>query len=195
MPRLFAAIPVPPGVAASLSDALPGGLPALRRVAPELLHVTLAFVGQVGEDRVSGVRAALAESVRGVPAFRVAFTGLALFPEHGPPRIVWAATDAGREIERTGAAVRRALDEHRIPFDRKPLRPHVTLARVRDGARATDAAAIAEAVAAARVPEGLAFAADALHLMESVLSRSGPRYSSIARVALVDDGTDGAPGG
>lgn len=195
MPRLFVSIPIPADVAGPLAAGLPSDLPALRRVAPELLHVTLAFVGSMDEGRVADVVAAVQDAVRGARAFRVAFIELGRFPEHGPPRIVWAGTSAAREIERAGGAVRRALEAHRVPFDPKPLRAHVTLARVRDGAGADGAAAVGRAVSVARVPEGLGFVADAVHVMESVLSRSGPRYSSRARVALVDGGKDEAPAG
>ncbi|MDE3112926.1 MAG: RNA 2',3'-cyclic phosphodiesterase [Chloroflexota bacterium] len=195
MPRLFVAVPIPTDVAVALARSLPAEAPALRRVAPELLHVTLAFLGAVPEERVADAAAAVAQAVRGRRAFRVAFTGLGRFPEHGPPRLAWAGTDAGREIEAVGGAVRHALEARDLPFDPKPLRPHVTLARVREGTPAGEAAAVGAALAAARLPRRLAFTADAVHLMESVLSRSGPRYSSRARAALTGGGNEGASAG
>ena len=80
--------------------------------------------------------------------------------------------------------VRASLEAAGLPFDPKPLQPHITLARIRDDASVEQARAVASAVAAARVPEGLAFEVDGIDVMSSVLTRSGPRYSLVARAPL-----------
>lgn len=41
-------------------------------------------------------------------------------------------------LERLGRAVRRELRRYRVPYDRKPLRPHLTLARPGDRLPAAD---------------------------------------------------------
>jgi RNA 2',3'-cyclic 3'-phosphodiesterase len=168
-----------------LARALPD-LPALRKVAPELMHVTLAFLGAVEEDRVPRVVDAARAAAAGNAPFDIDVTGLGRFPQHGPPRTLWAGVDAraADAVVRTGAAVRAELLRHGVPFDPKPLRAHITLARVREGAGAEDARAVAAALAAARIP-ALRFRAAAIHVMESALGRGGPRYTSRAAVPLV----------
>lgn len=183
MPRIFVAIPVPPALAAELARALPA-LPGLKRVAPELLHVTLAFVGQVEEERVADVIAAAAAAAAASGALDIGLATVRRFPDRGRPSMIWAGTGAAApSIERLGGAVRTELGRRRVPFDAKPLRAHVTLARVRDSASADEAEAIDAAVRAARV-DGLAFRAGDLHVMESRLSPKGPLYSSRARFPL-----------
>lgn len=183
MPRIFVAIPLPPAVAADLARSLPA-LPGLRRAEPDLLHLTLAFVGRIAEERVPDVVAAAEAAARGSGAFDVPLTAVGRFPDHGPPSVVWAGTGAAAEaIERLGAAVRAELGRRRIPVDAKPLRAHITLARVRDGATADEARAIDAAVKAARTGT-LAFRAEDVHVMESRLGPKGPRYSSRARIPL-----------
>lgn len=195
MPRLFVAIALPADVAAALAAALPTDSPALRRVAPALLHVTLAFIGSVGEERVPEIARAVEAAVRDSPAFVIPFDRVGRFPERGPIRVVWAGTGpAAERIEHLGVGVRATLAREGVPFDPKPLRPHVTLARVRDGATERELSRVAAAVAAARLPVGLAATADAVHLMESVLSRGGPRYSSRARSALTGTPEGGRAG-
>lgn len=150
------------------------------------MHVTLAFLGEVGEDQVArAVEAAGAAAIGSAP-FDVAVTGIGRFPGHGPPRTIWAGVDgrAADQIVRCGAAVRAELLRHGLQFDPKPLRAHVTLARVRDGASGEEAAAVETALAAARLPE-LRFRAAALHVMESTLGRGGARYRSRGEAALV----------
>ena len=142
MPRIFVAIPIPAQVATALDRLLPP-LPSLRRVAPELMHVTLAFIGQVGEERVADVTAAVGVAALASGPVPVDLSTVGSFPEHGLPRLVWAGSGprAAAAIVRIGASVRAELLRHRVPFDPKPLRAHVTIARVREEASAEDARA------------------------------------------------------
>ncbi len=70
-----------------------------------------------------------------------------------------------------------------MPFDDKPFRSHVTLARVKRDI-VPEAASDLVAALAALAPPLLRFQADALHLVESTLSPKGPRYSTVQVVAL-----------
>jgi 2'-5' RNA ligase len=104
---------------------------------------------------------------------------------------------AADRVVRLGGAVRAELLRRQVRFDAKPLRAHVTLARVRDGASDDEARAIAAAVTAARL-DGLAFRADEVQVVESTLSSrvppggsrvppggsKAPLYSSRARIPL-----------
>lgn len=190
MLRIFVALPVPLEVSSLLAAVLPGDLAGLRRVGADLLHVTLAFVGWMGEERLADVTAAVGPAAREVRAFRVGLEGVGRFPPSGRPSVIWAGVgdEARAEIERLGQLVRSGLERRRVPFDPKPLRSHITLARVSDRATEEEARSIAAAAAAARLPAGLAFRAEAVHVMQSVLTRAGPRYSSRARIPLPEGG-------
>lgn len=186
MIRIFVALPVPPDVAEHLAALLPADLGGLKRVGPELMHITLAFVGWLAEQRVEQVGAAVRVAASGARPFEVELAGVGRFPPSGRPRVVWAATAPASAdlIEGLGAVVRDALAEASIPFDLKPLRPHITLARVREDAALEEARAIGSAVARSRLGAGLRFPADSVHVMRSTLSPRGPRYSSLAQIAL-----------
>lgn len=182
--RLFVAIPLPPDVAEDVFRILPEGPRALRRVRPELLHLTLAFLGDTPEGRVPAVVAAAGEAAGSARPFEVELARLGRFPEQGTPTTIWIAVGAGAaEVSRLGDRVRAALRRSRLEFDDKPFRPHVTLARVRDGAPLDEARAIAAAVAGAPAA-GLRFDVDAVEVVRSVLSPRGPRYSSLGSLPL-----------
>lgn len=154
------------------------------------MHVTLAFLGQVGEDQVERAVEAVSAGAIGSAPFDVVVTGIGRFPGHGPPRTIWAGLDgrAADQVVRCGAAVRAELLRHGLQFDPKPLRAHVTLARVREGASGDETAAVEAVLAAARLAE-LRFRAAALHVMESTIGRGGPRYRSRGEAALVGPAT------
>lgn len=186
MPRIFIAIPLPPDLAQKVAALVPDH-PALRRVDPALLHFTLAFVGSLPEERVADVAEAVTAAGNGVRAFRMSLDEVGRFPPSGLPRVIWAGSGdpaAGSRLVELGAAVRAELARRSVPFDAKPLLPHVTLARVRDGATRDDAQAIRGSLAVVRVPAGLGFDAQVVHVMESVLGPKGPRYSTRAEIAL-----------
>ena len=141
------------------------------------MHVTLAFLGPTPDDRLPDVTAAVEAAASGVTAFDIEIDHPGRFPPTGKPRVVWLGIGAGAPaMLALGERVRSELVRRDIAFDRKPLRAHVTLARVREDVALVDARSIAAATEAMRIPH-LRFRADAAVLFESVLSPRGPRYT------------------
>jgi 2'-5' RNA ligase len=153
-------------------------------VKPELMHVTLAFLGQTSDDRLADVTAAVEAAAGGVTAFDIEIDHSGRFPPTGKPRVVWLGIGAGAPaVLALGDRIRAELTRREITFDRKPLRAHVTLARAREDVKLVDARAIAAAVEAMRIPH-LRFRADAVVVFESVLSPRGARYSPRSSASL-----------
>ncbi len=186
--RLFVAIPLPAELATAAFTVLPE-IPALRRVRPELMHVTLAFLGAVPDERLADVVGAATAAASGRRAFSVAIDTVGRFPSGGAPTVAWLGVGEGaNEMTILAESLRRSLAAASLPFDAKPFRPHVTLARVRDRAGRDEVRAIAAAIARARVP-AMRFTAEAVSVVESVVSSKGPRYTALAVVPLVVGGT------
>jgi 2'-5' RNA ligase len=184
MIRVFVALPIPLDVATRLVGLVPQELEGLKPVGPELMHVTLAFVGWLDESRVPEVTAAVERAVAGARGFDVGLAGVGRFPPTGRPRVVWVGTTAGPQIEELADHVRTQLGRHGVPFDPKPVRPHVTLGRAREDASLESARAVAAAVRGAQVPPGLRLRVNAVEVMRSTLTPRGAQYSVLARVPL-----------
>jgi RNA 2',3'-cyclic 3'-phosphodiesterase len=180
--RLFLAVRFPPDLAAEASAALPD-LRLLRRVAPELMHVTLAFVGNVPESTLADATAAANEAADATPSFTLRIGALGQFPERGRPHVVWLGFTEPAPLTDLAARTRGALTAHGVSFDDKPFRPHLTLARVREEADRVEVRDLAIALRSAKPPLGT-FTVDALHVIESTLSPKGPRYTARATAAL-----------
>ena len=104
----------------------------LRLANPALWHVTLAFLGDVEDDRLDlaiGALDAAAASVSVPAPIRIAGGGTF---GRGRFTTAWAGL-AGGDLEPSAAAARRALKHARLPYDRKPFRPHLTIARPATG--------------------------------------------------------------
>ncbi len=158
----------------------------LKRVAPQLLHFTLAFIGYVPEARLDPAQIALRAALADRPAIRARLGNLGAFPNARRPRVVWVGLAEGAVEARTYAlAVRQELAAREVPFDDAPPVAHLTIARLRDDVGGVDRSALAQAVTAlaSEVPP-LAFRLDTAVLFESRLSPRGPTYLPLREVPL-----------
>jgi RNA 2',3'-cyclic 3'-phosphodiesterase len=153
------------------------------RLAPrERWHLTVAFLGDVAPDRVPDALDALGKAVAGweARAPRVRLAGGGRFGR-GKFTIVWTGV-GGEEASLTLLAdsVRRQLKRARVPFDHKPFRPHLTLARPSGRLSPTEVAAD---LAVLRAYQGPFWTVDELRLVRSHLGPD-PVYEPLATLPL-----------
>src|SRR2546430_5286414 len=133
--RTFVAIRLDETVRAALGAAIEG----LRRVArdvawvaPENLHLTLKFLGQVREARTAELVAAIAQATSGFAAFEATVAGLGAFPTPTRPRVIWAGVGRGADaLVGLAGRVDEALAALGFEREPRPFSPHATLGRVR----------------------------------------------------------------
>ena len=128
--RLFFALWPSAAVSAGLDEAGKRlhGVCDGRRTRMETIHLTLAFLGEVGAERI-GDLLALAGDIR-APAFGLNLTRFGWWPHN---RIVWAAPDETPvELMMLVDALRERLLGTGFCLDAKPFVPHVTLLRKAD---------------------------------------------------------------
>ncbi|NHM14727.1 RNA 2',3'-cyclic phosphodiesterase [Xiamenia xianingshaonis] len=111
------------GMARALGGAVEG------RFAPrENYHLTLAFLGDVDDATTQQAMGALDEAcARAVPV-RLAADGLGKFGRASDATL-WLGIAEDDGLMALAASVREGLASRRVPFDPKPFKPHVTLAR------------------------------------------------------------------
>jgi 2'-5' RNA ligase len=188
--RLFYALDIPDGLRESIGEWQRGVAdPALRPVAAEALHVTLAFLGSRPVAEIER----LGETVVSLPAEPVVGR---LEPEpvalpRRRPRL-WAlgveSLDAGRLqaalIERL-----RTLDLPGLELEERPFWPHLTVLRLR-GARRTGARKAAPRELSHPLPagDGHAFGFVRVALYRSEPRPEGSTYSRLAAIELPRSG-------
>ena len=135
--RLFVAIALPEDVRDRLA-ALQHGVPGARWVAPENLHLTLRFIGEVDGHQAQDIDAALT-GVH-VPSFPLTLAGVGHFGCNAKTRSLWAGVEAGEPLKRLQAKVEQALQRAGVEPKGGKFKPHVTLARFKSnpGARLYD---------------------------------------------------------
>lgn len=123
--RLFVALPLPDQLRDRLA-ALGEGLPGARWVAPENLHITLRFLGELDGREASDVDAALAGI--DVERFSVSLVGVDCFGDR-KPRSLWVGVESNPALTRLQAKIEKAIQRAGLPPERRKFKPHVTLAR------------------------------------------------------------------
>lgn len=168
--RLFTGIAVPQSVAMSLNGrAHRIASPGLRYTTLENMHVTLYFLGQVSDVRLTELCAAM-DSVRVAPLEIVVRT-LGTFPRGG---VLFAQVDAAPRL----TDLQRRLAIAVAPFAARPdpnsppqgdYHPHITLARSRTPLRL-------HGRSIQTFPEPIHFTADSVHLYQSRPTPAGSVY-------------------
>jgi 2'-5' RNA ligase len=130
--RLFVAVDPPDDAQDHLAEVT-AGLAVVRAgarvTARALWHVTLAFIGEVPDDRLGTAIEALDKAVAGQerPTLRIAGGGRF---GRGKFTILWAGIDG--ELKPLRRAVGGQLKRARLPYDAKRFHPHLTVARPGD---------------------------------------------------------------
>lgn len=125
--RLFIAIDPPPDIREQLAG-LCCGLPDARWVAPEQLHLTLCFIGEVSGAVFLDIREALDE-IRAEP-FTLRLKGLGFFPPRGQPRVVWAGVEKNEALLALHRKIITRLTQLNVTLENRKFSPHLTLARL-----------------------------------------------------------------
>ncbi|HUX41826.1 MAG TPA: 2'-5' RNA ligase family protein [Rectinemataceae bacterium] len=184
----------------SLRNRLGDGTDGLEWSPAENLHLTLSFLGEVGEEGLSASRRALdALELEDGPQPLFQPSRLGFFPDRGPPRVFVLLENSpslgllalhhglcGALARESRAAGLPPLDSEWPEADRegsrprRPFTPHLTLARLRGRSRPRpfDAETLASTDGLLSGAPPLPF--DRLILFESRTLRRGPVYTPLA---------------
>ena len=191
-PRLFIAASLPGQVIDHLGHLLDDlssrDLP-VRWTAPNSLHVTLHFIGEVPAERAELLRISFANLSPSSGAIRLRTGRLGVFPNERRPRIVWIGLDGQTDrLKDLGHQTGALLERLAFPLEERALRPHLTLGRARDSVDRLFPYQLSEAFKANSIQEIVShpveFTLSDLTLFRSHLEKSGARYEPLATVRL-----------
>lgn len=179
-------------IAVEISEEVRAGLAALQGdlkktgarvgwVAPQNIHLTLVFLGDVFSAQVPVLAGRLDAIAAEVPPFGYAVTGAGYFGSARSPRVLWAGVEEEPVLERLQRRVGQVARELGFRLEDRPFRPHLTLGRVRARVRADE---LTSALASANNTAFGSVSVERLLLMQSHLEHQGVRYSVLHASAL-----------
>jgi 2'-5' RNA ligase len=181
--RTFVAAPISQEVLAAARDLqqfLQRGGHRLRYVAPENLHFTLKFLGEISPEEAQRAGSALHIVRDEFSPFQVSVGSLGGFPNLRTPRVLWIGVDAGaEEMERLARRVDEICAKVGLEGDTKPFRSHLTIARSRE--RRPKSFSIPKRALDIRLGEMMV---DRVILFRSDLGPEGAKYTPLSEILL-----------
>lgn len=191
-PRLFIAASLPSAVEDHLGHLLDDlssrDLP-VRWTAPNALHLTLHFIGEVPTERAELVRMSFANLAPKSGQIKLRTGKLGVFPNEKRPRILWIGLEGQTDkLTALHREVGGMLDRLGIEREQTSFKPHLTLGRARDSVDQLFPFQLTEAFDSKSIQEivshSVEFTISEVILYRSVLEKSGARYEPLASVRL-----------
>jgi 2'-5' RNA ligase len=187
--RLFVALDLP---ASTRSEIVEWGRvelsdPALRPLAPEALHITLAFLGYLPERAIERLGAIVGETSRSAPTIELC--NPVARPERGRARLFALPARSLEAVALQSELQEKLVAERLYKPEKRPFWPHVTVARVRREERGSKRPAPVSRPPGA-LPQALLQPASCVRigLYRSELRPQGAKYTPLVQVDLPKDG-------
>jgi len=133
--RLFIGIPIESGKAILLTEPWRNNKSLNRNLlkwtGPENWHITLFFLGNTPESAISLLQQLIEESFTGIQSFSAKLSGVGVFPNTHSPKVLWIGLENLQRLMRAYTQLSDLLLQNGFSFDNKPLKPHLTLARIK----------------------------------------------------------------
>ncbi len=153
----------------------------VRWVKPENIHLTLKFLGDIGEQTIDSIANTVERCCRRLNAFDLEISGVGVFPAIRSPRVLWAGISGGetpkelqREIEDGAASLGFKRENRRFV-------PHLTIGRFRSsGGKRT----LTDKIEQHKNNKFGSVKVDSVIIMRSDLGPKGAKYTKIAEIPL-----------
>jgi len=154
-------------------------------VDPGGIHLTLKFLGNIPSKRVAEITEAIEKAVQGISPFHLEISGLGAFPSVRQARVFWVGVGGELDkLSRLQQNIDSALAALGFAKEERPFVPHLTLARIREGASPPERRSFGELVGSTIFEDKYPVAVEAIRLMRSQLTPAGAIYTCLLVVGL-----------
>jgi 2'-5' RNA ligase len=155
------------------------GVPGARWVQPEMMHLTLRFIGEVDRGWFDDIDAAL-QSIT-TPAFELRLAGVGHWERKGKATQLWVGVEKSPPLMRLRDKIESSLVRLGLEPEGRKFSPHVTLARLND----TTPGRVAHFLGAHGLFRAGPLAVESFTLFSSFLSHTGAIYTAEAEYPLI----------
>jgi 2'-5' RNA ligase len=170
------------GLVALIRD-IEGTRAQVKAVDPDIIHVTLKFLGDIEESVVPGIVACMREATKGQGPFKVRLRRVGAFPNPSNARVVWVGMEGAEPMSAIASRLEDCLASLGFAKEQRSFTAHVTVGRMK-GSKGM--ASIKDLILANQENEFGEVDFRSIRLKRSVLSQKGPSYSTVEEVPLAD---------
>jgi 2'-5' RNA ligase len=187
--RSFIAIELPEeakrGLARLRKELDRDGHKFVKWVDPGGIHLTLKFLGNIPSKRVTEITEAIERAAQGISPFHLEISGLGAFPNLKQARVFWVGINGELDkLSKLQQNIDSALAALGFAKEDRPFVPHLTLARIREGASPPERRSFGELVGSTIFEDKYSVAVEAISLMRSQLTPAGAIYTCLSVVGL-----------
>jgi len=158
-------------------------------VDPGGIHLTLKFLGNIPSRRITEITEAIKEAAGGISPFHLEISGLGAFPSLRQARVFWVGVGGEMDkLARLQQNIDSALAALGFVKEERPFVPHLTLARIREGASPPERRSFGELVGSTTFEDKYPVEVEAVRLMRSQLTPAGAIYTCLSVVGLGHQG-------
>ncbi len=159
----------------------------VRWVAPDNLHWTLQFLGEVEDIDLYAICRDVKQAAAEQKAFQLGSLSVGAFPSINKPRAIWlGAGEGGEQLCQLQDGIEDRMAKLGFRPERRQYTPHLTLGRVQQGSHGGEA--LSERLAELAEFDGGLMEVDEVVVYGSELTREGPTYHVLGRAPLASDG-------
>ncbi len=150
--------------------------PGIKVVEPELVHITLKFLGNVHEDKIEPIVSALSQV--DCRPFEAKIKGIGVFPKPAYIKVIWLGAEGNFN------ALHDEVERLLLPFKFEKehnFSPHATLARVK---QVREKAALLETLNKLKETDLGTMHVGSITLKKSTLTPEGPIYETLKEIKL-----------
>jgi 2'-5' RNA ligase len=154
-------------------------------VDPGGIHLTLKFLGSIPSKRVTEITEAMGKAAQGISPCHLEISGLGAFPSLKQARVFWVGI--GGEVDKLSRLqqnIDSALAGLGFAKEERSFVPHLTLARIRQGASPLERRSFGELVGSTIFEDKYHVEVEAISLMRSQLTPAGAIYTCLSAVEL-----------
>lgn len=154
-------------------------------VKPENVHITIKFLGEVGEEKIENINNRLKEICSSYHNFDISISDIGSFPDWKSPRVIWFGTEGEgkEELIKLAGVVDKEFGHplFSVEKEKRSFNAHITIARIK---KPENLEKLKSAI------DNLIFKSDKIKvqeviLMKSTLTRKCPIYEPISYFPLL----------
>jgi 2'-5' RNA ligase len=179
--RIFIALEIPEKIKKEIgkiqNHLKTAGIQA-RWVKPEIIHLTLIFLGETVPNKVGGTEKILKEVSSQISPVNLWLEKIDAFPSPNKVKIIhFSLKGEADKLNTLVLKIQKCLKKQKINFDQKPFVPHLTLGRLKKPQNLTSY------LSKIKIPHQ-EFFVHQLSLIQSTLTPQGPIYKNFASFEL-----------
>ena len=157
-----------------------------RWVKPHQIHITIKFIPQFQKVHINPIRQTLTEQLLDLQPIRISMNNIGVFPKISSPRVIWIGLEYQNALGEIYRIVENTMGSFEYENERKYFSPHVTIGRIKKRTSNEAKLRIGHYLQGINFEKTGEFRINQILLFQSKLTPTGPNYSQLFAIKLVD---------